>query len=606
MQHRNQKSAIQMLKQKPYWIYQPDPKTSCFLSGVPTNCHELEIIQELERIAPKAAIDKVTLIRNKNGELKGFGFVEFGSIKDAQQFTNTKFYCRGKTIKLRPVKMNFNLETPKTPKIIAKNVPADISNSQLFEIFSEEWDIKECYQITTKNNKNLKIACLEFFNKKEAEDCRSTKGFFIENYQIKFEKYNNSEKYQKEAKDSKRNNYKHFSNDSEEEYFPKYEKKVNEDQSYENSSDYEPQAKFYRQDPNLKKSGSSLSDEPFGFKKMVDPSNKKFSWKKNYKNSNKKKRINRQPKACLDSQPRHLETNFDENSNFYQNGQNINSSSKIPSKNNKKNLNNQKNLYYYDMFSSKEYKKENLFFDGLYTQENNCKQLNDYTVNSRTKKNLKNDSIRKHQEIAKNNFIKYKNLKEKKVIPLIQALEVTEEDPNLFGNSLQSPKMNFGNYYEHQKALLPRNWTPFTQGSDFNFNPIVKVPIETFVDFERQKKLEIDFKRESERHQQVIDEWELRFLNYETDQSCKGHRGQKYTSEPFYLMNKYNNSKNNKAALENINGGPKMSKTLLLILNENERRETFETEENYRFNRLNETKHFKNIGGLKMVRNLYC
>lgn len=194
----------------PYWVYQPDINRSCFFTGIPTNSSEQEISEALKTEFFNIEIGRVTLVRSKNGQSKGFGFVELQSISEREELIGKMFSLYGIRYELKKAKKFAQANKESDSKVIAKNLPLNMSGNELKVILKRFWKVRDCSIINGKS-KTKKIACVEFFDKKSANESLEMRCYELNGWPIFFEKFVCKEKFAKNEKTKNiYNNYSQY------------------------------------------------------------------------------------------------------------------------------------------------------------------------------------------------------------------------------------------------------------------------------------------------------------------------------------------------------------------------------------------------------------
>ena len=291
------------------WLYQPDHKKSCFFSGLPKIANEKELKYEFAQQLGDLYLEEVKFIKNKDGDLQGFGFVQFQTTEDSQRALGRTIALKGRYIELKKVQTPSDLRAESKRKVIIKNLPPTLTEVELEKKVEKISGLINC---TIFNNKNKnpykkKIGCLEFINEEFAENCLKIGRIKINGCSIFFEEFVSKIKYLKN--NSKKcfcfkNNYQEcFCRDEEDNY-----ERSNE-QSYED--DFKEYSKKYLKEnskKNLKENFTKdyiknlKSQENFEKKNNKNFNKKKYNSynnNKKYKNNYKKNNFNKKEKNLI-------------------------------------------------------------------------------------------------------------------------------------------------------------------------------------------------------------------------------------------------------------------------------------------------------------------
>lgn len=158
---------------------QSDETVTVFMGGFPKTTDVVLIEQYLATICSD---NECVAITDQNNKSRGFAFVTFNTIEEANEFVKKKFAYNGKTLDIRLSLDSkdfissslLNIREPR--KLFVDKIPNNLKKDDLLKIFKKFGEIEEII-LFEKNERLINFAYVTFFKHMNARKCVEKKTF---------------------------------------------------------------------------------------------------------------------------------------------------------------------------------------------------------------------------------------------------------------------------------------------------------------------------------------------------------------------------------------------------------------------------------------------
>ena len=157
-----------------------------FVSNLDFKVNEEQLKEAFEKFG---AIDDVRLVRKFNGLSKGYAYIEFQTIESVREaLKHDRMPLEGRPVFISEMgkrsKFNFSTSVEKH-KIFVKNIPLEVTNEELKQLFEKYGSVKDCRLVTYRNGHSKGCAYIEFRDEVSAQEAvKQANGMLIKDKNI--------------------------------------------------------------------------------------------------------------------------------------------------------------------------------------------------------------------------------------------------------------------------------------------------------------------------------------------------------------------------------------------------------------------------------------